>query len=205
MAQDGRASITFVEVGIFHPIVLFPHNTHADFSLLTLNTFQPKKQRSPKLHSCRVISIHLLLLWLSNIKDNDKPGFYVMRGAVKATFKILTIEDDPAQIEALKEALTVAQIICVEILEAEDGDQAMALLHQEYPYLDAPQPDLIFLSNHLPDHSGYEIIKELQQDRRLRTIPVALFSEQNPRTSRNITFPDNCHLFMRPTSCDEWI
>jgi CheY-like chemotaxis protein len=128
-----------------------------------------------------------------------------MRGAVKATIKILTIEDDPAQIEALKEALTVAQIICVEILEAEDGDQAMALLHQEYPHLDAPQPDLIFLSNHLPDRSGYEIIKELQQDRRLQTIPVALFSEQNPRTSRNATFPDNCHLFMRPTTCDEWI
>ncbi len=128
-----------------------------------------------------------------------------MRGAVKPTIKILTIEDDPAQIEALKEALTVAQIICVEILEAEDGNQAMALLHQEYPYLDTPQPDLIFLSNHLPDRSGYEIIKELQQDRRLQTIPVALFSEKNPSTSRDVIFPDNCHLFMRPTTCNEWI
>jgi len=137
--------------------------------------------------------------------DNGELGLYVMRGAVKATFKILAIEDDPSQIEALKEALTVTQIICVEILEAEDGDQAMALLHQEYPYLDAPKPDLIFLSNHLPDRSGYEIIKELQQDRRLHTIPVALFSEQNPHTSKNVTFPDTCHLFMRPTSCDEWI
>ncbi len=128
-----------------------------------------------------------------------------MRGTVKPTIKILTIEDDPAQIEALKEALTVAQIICVEILEAEDGNQAMALLHQEYPYLDTPQPDLIFLSNHLPDRSGYEIIKELQQDRRLQTIPVALFSEKNPSTSRDVIFPDNCHLFMRPTTCNEWI
>ncbi len=136
---------------------------------------------------------------------NTTLGLYVMRGAVKPTIKILTIEDDPAQIEALKEALTVAQIICVEILEAEDGNQAMALLHQEYPYLDTPQPDLIFLSNHLPDRSGYEIIKELQQDRRLQTIPVALFSEKNPSTSRDVIFPDNCHLFMRPTTCNEWI
>jgi len=136
---------------------------------------------------------------------NTTLGLYVMRGTVKPTIKILTIEDDPAQIEALKEALTVAQIICVEILEAEDGNQAMALLHQEYPYLDTPQPDLIFLSNHLPDRSGYEIIKELQQDRRLQTIPVALFSEKNPSTSRDVIFPDNCHLFMRPTTCNEWI
>ena len=128
-----------------------------------------------------------------------------MRGAVKNTIKILTVEDDPAQIEALKEALIIAQIICVEILEAEDGDQAMAFLHQEYPHIDAPQPDLIFLSNQLPDRSGHEIIKELQKDRRLQSIPVALFSEQDPTASNKIAFPDNCHLFMRPTTCDEWI
>ena len=128
-----------------------------------------------------------------------------MQGAVKGTIKILTIEDDASQTEALKEALTVAQIICVEIHEAEDGEQALAFLHQEYPHMDAPQPDLIFLSNHLPDRTGAEIIKDLQRDRRLKTIPLALFSEQNPRTSKDMIFPDNCHLFMRPKTCDEWI
>ena len=195
--------ISLMQVRISFPS--FPHNIHAYFRLLTLYAFQPKKQRSPKLDTHRVISIHLLLLWWSNTIDNSKLGLYVMRGTVKTTIKILTIEDDPAQIEALKEALTVAQIICVEILEAEDGDQAMAFLHQEYPHIDAPQPDLIFLSNHLPDRSGYEIIKELQQDRRLQTIPIALFSERNPSTPSNVTFPDNCHLFMRPNTCNEWI
>ncbi len=152
-----------------------------------------------------MVLINLILLSLSIVISNGELGSYAMQRAVKNTFKILTIEDDSAQTEAMKEALTVAQIICVEILEAEDGDQAMAFLHQEYPHMDAPQPDLIFLSNHLPDRTGYEIIKELQQDRRLQTIPVALFSEQNPRISKNVTFPDNCHLFMRPNSCDEWI
>ncbi len=128
-----------------------------------------------------------------------------MRGAVKNTIKILMIEDDPTQVEALQEALIVAQIICVEILESEDAEQALAFLHQAYPHVDAPQPDLIFLSNHLPDRTGHEIIKELQHDRRLRTIPVALFSDENPSASENVTFPDNCHLFMRPNTCDEWI
>ena len=128
-----------------------------------------------------------------------------MRGAVKNTFKILTIEDDIAQIDALKEALTVAQIICVEIHEAEDGEQGMAFLNQEYPFMDAPQPDLIFLSNHLPDVSGEEIIKGLQGDRRLQSIPVALFSEKTPYPSKDFSFPPNCHLFKRPKTCDEWI
>ena len=149
--------------------------------------------------------INLILFSLSIVIRNGELGLYVMQRAVKNSFKILTIEDDPSQTEALKEALIVAQIICVEIYEAEDGDQALAFLHQEYPHMDAPQPDLIFLSNHLPDRTGNEIIKELQQDRRLRSIPVALFSEQDPSASKNVTFPDNCHLFMRPKTCDEWI
>ena len=149
--------------------------------------------------------IKFILLSLLIVISNGELGSYVMQRAVKNSFKILTIEDDPSQTDALKEALTVAQIICVEIHEAEDCDQALAFLHQEFPHMDAPQPDLIFLSNHLPDRTGYEIIKELQQDRRLRTIPVALFSEQDPSASKNVTFPDNCHLFMRPKTCDEWI
>ena len=128
-----------------------------------------------------------------------------MRGAVKNTIKILMVEDDSAQAEALKEALIVAQIICVEIHEAEDGEQALAFLHQEYPFMDAPQPDLIFLSNHLPDRSGHEIIKDLQRDRRLQKIPVALFSDHDPRRSSNGSYPANCHLFQRPNTCDEWI
>ncbi len=128
-----------------------------------------------------------------------------MREAVHNTIKILTIEDDPAQVEGLKEALTVAQIICVEIYEAADGEQAMAFLHQEYPFMDAPQPDLIFLSNHLPDMSGEDIIKGLQRDRRLQLVPVALFSEEPPRGSGNFSFPPNCHMFKRPATCDEWI
>jgi len=152
-----------------------------------------------------VALIKFILLSLLIVISNGELGSYVMQRAVKNSFKILTIEDDPSQTDALKEALTVAQIICVEIHEAEDGDQAMAFLHQEFPHMDAPQPDLIFLSNHLPDRTGYEIIKELQQDRRLRTIPIALFSEQDPSASKNVTFPDNCHLFMRPKTCDEWI
>ena len=152
-----------------------------------------------------MVLINLILPSLSIVIGNGELELYVMQRAIKSSFKILTIEDDPSQTESLKEALIVAQIICVEIHEAEDGDEALAFLHQEFPHMDAPQPDLNFLSNHLPDRTGHEIIKELQQDRRLRTIPVALFSEQDPSASKNVSFPDNCHLFMRPKTCDEWI
>ena len=130
-----------------------------------------------------------------------------MRGAVKNTIKILTVEDDPAQVEALREALTVAQIICVEIYEAEDGEQAMTFLNQEYPLMDAPEPDLIFLSDNLPDRSAHDIVKDLQADRRLQRIPLAIFSESTHSLLKKFgsPLPPNCHLFKRPQSCDEWI
>ncbi len=177
------------------------------YTLTQLKPFRYSSEKREKPNTrCPSSDIHSsYLLSFASATVDEKLGLSMMRGAVKSTIKILTIEDDVSQTEALKEALTVAQIICVEILEAEDGDQAMAFLHQEYPHMDAPQPDLIFLSNHLPDRTGPEIIKDLQRDRRLRTIPVAMFSEKDPTVSKNFTFPDNCHLFMRPKSCDEWI
>ena len=177
----------------------------APFALLTLSIIQPKTKKSHTLDDPRVLFFRYLFTLLVDEFRQRWVWVAAMHEAVKNTIKILTVEDDASQTEALKEALIVAQIICVEILEAEDGDQAMAFLHQEYPHVDAPQPDLIFLSNHLPDRTGPEIIKELQKDRRLRTIPVALFSEDDPTASQNFTFPENCHLFMRPKSCDEWI
>jgi two-component system, chemotaxis family, response regulator Rcp1 len=130
-----------------------------------------------------------------------------MRGAVKNTIKILTIEDDPGQVEALREALVVAQIICVEIHEAEDGDQAIKFLNQEYPFIDAPTPDLIFLSDSLPDRSPPDMIRAIQHNRTLRHIPVAIFGRSTHALSQRFCspLPPNCQLFTRPISCEEWI
>ena len=129
-----------------------------------------------------------------------------MRNVTK-TIKILMVEGDRNEVDSLKEALTVAQIINVEVQEVEDGEQALALLRQEYPFLEASRPHLIFLGMNLPGMSGQEVIEEIQQDPELKHIPVAVLTTSTD--SEHIEKQNNssacCYIFKKPTSCDQWI
>ena len=129
-----------------------------------------------------------------------------MRNVTK-TIKILMVEGDRNEVDSLKEALTVAQIVNVEVQEVEDGEQALALLRQEYPFLEASRPHLIFLGMNLPGMSGQEMIEEIQQDPELKHIPVAVLttstdSEQIGKQSDSSAL---CYIFKKPTSCDQWV
>ena len=117
------------------------------------------------------------------------------------------VEGDRNEVDSLKEALTVAQIINVEVQEVEDGEQALALLRQEYPFLEASRPHLIFLGMNLPGMSGQEVIEEIQQDPELKHIPVAVLttSADSEHMGRQDNSSARCYIFKKPTSCDQWI
>ena len=123
------------------------------------------------------------------------------------TIKILVVEGDANEVDSLREALTTAQIINVEVEEVEDGDQALAYLRQEYPFLDASRPHLVFLGMNLPDMSGGAIIEELQKSPELKNIPVAVLttSMDSERLKERHYATSHCYSFKKPTSCDEWI
>jgi len=71
------------------------------------------------------------------------------------------VEEDPHEVDCLKEALAVSQFGAVNLQQVEDGEQALAFLRQEYPYYDVSRPDLIFLDLNLPGMSGREWPKAL--------------------------------------------
>lgn len=116
------------------------------------------------------------------------------------------VEEDRYEVDCLKEAITVGQIISVNIEQAEDGDQALAFLHQEYPYLDAPKPDVIFLDLDLPGMTGRELLHEIKQDNQLAGIPVVALtdSEQDKETIEAFSYDRTCFFFKKPTSCQDW-
>ena len=116
------------------------------------------------------------------------------------------VESDKNEVDSLREALTVAQIINVEVQEVEDGEQALGYLRQEYPFLDASRPHLIFLGLNLPGMSGREVLEELHTDSELQHIPVALLTTSTD-SERIGKFPSKhpCYTFKKPTSCDQWI
>lgn len=126
---------------------------------------------------------------------------------MKRDINILMVEEDRYEVDCLKEAITVGQILSVNIEQAEDGDHALAYLHQEYPYLDAPRPDVIFLDLNLPGITGRELLDQFKQEDAIADIPVVALTQthQDKEAIEAYSFDRTCFFFKKPDSCQEWL
>lgn len=79
---------------------------------------------------------------------------------------ILLVEDDRDTMLFLK---TVLMNEGYEVVEAFDGNAGMEALRKQ-------NPDLVCLDLALPKKSGVDLLREMNRDKRLRTIPVVVVS-----------------------------
>jgi len=80
--------------------------------------------------------------------------------------KILFVEDEPTLQKELNEIL---QQEGFKILSAFDGEEALTLSKSE-------MPDLILLDLILPKKDGFEVLKELKADEKMKDIPVIVLT-----------------------------
>jgi CheY-like chemotaxis protein len=98
-----------------------------------------------------------------------------MNNETKHSIEILLVEDNPADVLLMEEALHDAgssnnlHVVC-------DGEEAMAYLRGQGAYTTVPRPDLVMLDLNLPKKDGREVLKEIKEDRCLRHIPVIIIS-----------------------------
>lgn len=90
---------------------------------------------------------------------------------------ILLVDDDPADVLIIREALESAAEHAVHVVE--DGLQALAYLRREGPFSGASRPDLVLLDLNLPRKSGQEVLAEVKADPDLRVIPVVIVSSSD--------------------------
>ena len=83
-----------------------------------------------------------------------------------AGVKILVVDDEPDTREFIA---TVLQDAGADVLEAGDGDEALALARRE-------KPDLMTLDITMPGKDGGEVFEELRRDPTISTIPVCIIS-----------------------------
>ncbi|MFM2429552.1 MAG: hypothetical protein RLZZ511_765 [Cyanobacteriota bacterium] len=88
--------------------------------------------------------------------------------------KILIVDDT-----ALSRTLTAELLLQegYEVLEAADGDRAIALVQQH-------QPDLLLLDVMMPVMDGYEVCRRLKQDENTRLLPVIFMTALEERSAR---------------------
>jgi two-component system, chemotaxis family, response regulator Rcp1 len=109
--------------------------------------------------------------------------------------QILIIEDNPADVRLMQEALRDLEPP-VTIHFAGDGDEALEFLTRKGAYGAAPAPNLIFLDFNLPKSDSRELLRQIKADPELRLIPIAVLTTSNAERDVRDAYQlhANCYL-----------
>ncbi|MEV0135529.1 response regulator [Dactylosporangium sp. NPDC050688] len=83
--------------------------------------------------------------------------------------EILLVEDDPADVALIEEALAT-QRVPLRTHHVADGADALAFLRGLEPFPDAPRPDLILLDLNMPRVDGRQVLAEVKADDALKGV-----------------------------------
>jgi CheY-like chemotaxis protein len=119
--------------------------------------------------------------------------------------EILLVEDNPGDARLTREALREGRMRN-RLHHARDGVEALAFLHREAPFEDAPLPDLILLDLNLPRKGGIQVLAEMKAEPRLRLIPVVVLttSEAEQDVLRTYELHANCYI-TKPVDLDKFL
>ncbi len=88
------------------------------------------------------------------------------------TVKSIFLADDDADDRQLFEEALQEISSDVELVMANDGQELMNILDKTTP----PPPHMIFLDLNMPLKNGFECLSEIKKDKKLKDIPVIIFS-----------------------------
>jgi chemotaxis family two-component system response regulator Rcp1 len=128
-----------------------------------------------------------------------------MRPARSRPVEILIVDDSQADIRLTREALKESTLRN-NLHVAEDGIEAMAFLHRQGPYQNAPTPDLILLDLNLPRKDGRQVLAEVKNDPVLQRIPVVILTTSSADQDIVDTYNlhANCYV-VKPVGLNEFL
>ena len=126
-------------------------------------------------------------------------------GASATPIEILLVEDNPGDVRLTREVLREGKVRNT-LRVAEDGEEAMAMLHRRGPHTDAPRPDVILLDLNLPKKDGRQVLAEIKADPELHRIPVVVLttSKAEEDVLKSYDLNANCYI-SKPVDLDQFI
>lgn len=88
---------------------------------------------------------------------------------------VLLVEDNPGDVRLTREAFQEANIANT-LHVVRDGDEALDFLYRRGDYVDAPRPSIVLLDYYLPRTTGAELLREIDGDDELGSIPVVMLT-----------------------------
>jgi len=119
--------------------------------------------------------------------------------------EVLLVEDDPGDVLLTREAFADNKVKN-NLSVVSNGVDAMAFLHKEGEYADAPHPDLILLDLNLPRMDGREVLAAIKADESLCSIPVVVLttSEAEEDVLRSYQLHANAYV-TKPVDFEQFI
>ena len=118
---------------------------------------------------------------------------------------LLLVEDSRTDVELTEEALDTADIE-TQLHVVSDGEAALAFLRREPPHESAPRPDLVLLDLNMPRKDGREVLREMKQDERLRSIPVLVLTTSGAQEDIAEAYASGANAYIRkPVHFDDFI
>ncbi len=112
--------------------------------------------------------------------------------------RILLAEDSSADVHMIDRSLKAATIPA-ELTVVADGREALDYLRNADSR--SQLPDLIFLELHLPRKNGYEVLREIKADERLKLIPVVVLTNSKSAVDVSKSYELHANSFItKPSS-----
>lgn len=114
-------------------------------------------------------------------------------------FLILSIEDNEADFVLLKKALERIPDISLDIININNGKDALNFLYKKDKFKSAPTPNIIILDINLPNINGKEILKTIKTDENYKSIPVIIFSTSDCYSDIEETYKLHANSYITKT------
>jgi two-component system chemotaxis response regulator CheY len=88
---------------------------------------------------------------------------------------ILVVDDSMTARMFIAKALELSAVETGNIIHAENGKQALDVLHKEWI-------DIVFADINMPEMNGVEMVKRMNEDGLMKTIPVVVVSTERSET-----------------------
>jgi chemotaxis family two-component system response regulator Rcp1 len=117
---------------------------------------------------------------------------------------ILLVDDSRADAILVREALNLCALP-VSLHVVPDGFAALAFLHQQAPFADAPRPDLVLLDLNLPQRDGHSVLAEVRREPALQGLPIVVFSSSGKQDDIERSYELGANWYMsKPLALEEF-
>jgi len=118
---------------------------------------------------------------------------------------ILLVEDSPGDVRLTREALREYKILN-NLHVAVDGVEALDFLYKRGKHENAITPDIIILDLNLPRKDGREVLEEIKNDPKLKSIPVVILSTSDDDRDVVKAYKNHANCYItKPVDLEQFI